>query len=103
MSVLRKLRGLVAGMALAAATLGAVSMVPTPSQAAEVSFGIFVHDRQPPMRREFVPPPPHARYSSWERGHWVWSGHRWMWASGHYQVRRHAPPAYDHHHWNYVR
>ena len=102
MSVSRKLRGLVAGVALAAVTLGAVSMA-TPSQAANVSVGIYVHDRRPPARYEVVPPPPHARYSRWEQGHWVWSGHRWVWASGHYDIRRHAPPAYDHHHWNYIR
>jgi hypothetical protein len=96
----RKLRGLVAGMALAAVTMGAVSLA-TPGQAAEI--GIFVRDHRPAARYEPVPPPPHARYVRWEQGRWAWTGHRWVWASGHYIVRRGAPPAYDHHHWNYYR
>lgn len=104
MSVIRKLRGLAVGVTLAASTLGAVSIAaPAQAQAAEVGFGIYVHDRMPPARHEFVPPPPHARYSRWESGHWMWSGRRWAWASGHYEIRRHAPYHGERDHWMYVR
>src|SRR5262245_9413480 len=89
MSMSRKLRGALTGLMLAGASLGAVSLA-TPSQAAEVSFGIFVHDRQPPMRYERIPAPP--RYysrSDWRRGQWMWEGHRWQWHRGYYERRDH--------------
>jgi hypothetical protein len=46
MSVSQKWRSLAAGLFLSIATVGAVSTVAsTPSQAADVGFGIFVNDR----------------------------------------------------------
>jgi len=87
MNVSRKLRGALAGVMLAGAALGAVSLA-TPSQAAEVSFGVFVNDRQPPARYERVPAP--SRYYSradWQRGHWERYGHRWHWVRGYYDHR----------------
>ena len=107
MNVTRKLRGALAGIMLAGAALGAVSLAtPSQAQAAEVSFGIFVHDRQPPTRFERVAPPP--RYygrADWNRGHWAWMGHRWNWVAGYYGNRDHA---WDHNRradrdWDYRR
>jgi hypothetical protein len=105
MSVARKLRGLVAGVALTAVTLGAVSMGATPSQATDIRFGVVLTDRdhRPALRREAVPPAPHARYVRWETGHWVWTHHRWVWTSGHYDARRQAPRDFDRHEWHYER
>jgi hypothetical protein len=104
MTVSRKLRGALAGLMLAGAALGAVSLsAPSQAQAAEVSFGVFVHDRQPPARYERIPEPP--RYygrADWRPGHWEWRHRRWCWERGFYGHRdrdwrydRHADRDWD--------
>jgi hypothetical protein len=74
MSVSQKWRSLAAGLFLSIATVGAVSTVAsTPSQAADVGFGIFVNDRDHGRDGRYWE---HRREEAWRRDHY-WRGHYW--------------------------
>jgi hypothetical protein len=96
MSISKKWRGIAAGLFLSVAALGTVAAA-TPSQAADVRFGIVLtdHDRRPPVRYERVPEP--SRYyarADWRPGHWEWRAHQWEWSRG--DFARHDYRDYGH-------
>jgi len=86
MSIAKKWRGIAAGLFLGVATLGTMAAA-SPSQAADVRFGIVVADRdyRPPVRYERIPAPPrYVSRADWHPGHWERYGRHWEWRPGYY-------------------
>jgi hypothetical protein len=83
-SIFKRGRGLAAGLIMSIAALGTVAAA-TPSQAADVRFGIVVsdHGHRPPLRYERIPVAPriYAR-TDWRPGEWRWQRHHWEWVHG---------------------
>lgn len=51
---------------------------------------IVVTRPPPPLRNEEIPPPPSggpAEVYVWQRGHWHWDGHEYVWKPGHHERR----------------
>lgn len=72
------------GLALAGLTLGMLggaflAALPAGAQ-------VYVRVGPPPPRVERIPPPPGPAYA-WDRGHWRWDGHRYVWVRGRYLHR----------------
>jgi hypothetical protein len=95
MSISKQWRGVAAGLILSVAAIGTVA---TPSQAADVRFGIVLTDRdhRPSMRYERVPVAPrHYERTDWRPGYWQWHRNHWEWNHGRFDHRR-GDRDYDH-------
>ena len=54
---------------------------------------IYVQSPPPADVYEVQPPPPDGSpYWVWQKGHWLWNGHRYVWKRGHWVSR---PPRYS--------
>ena len=76
---------LLAVLVLPALALGLMNWTP-PAHAAQVTVGVTVGTRPPPLRHEVVPAlrPGYV----WTGGYWRWNGHRHVWVAGHYVPAR---------------
>lgn len=71
-------------IALIAATVGGIAVMP--SAEAQVGVSINIGGPPPPPRYEAVPPPRDGFL--WAPGFWDWDGHRHVWHGGHWERAR---------------
>jgi len=70
--------------------------------AASTGEPVYVYQEPPPPPAHVVvnPPPRPYRGAVWVRGHWRWTGHRYVWVRGHY-VRPRAGHVYVQPRWEH--